>query len=254
VLDFPGELASYTASELASLAGVSKATVTRLIQRMGYRNYEEARLHVREERQAGSPLYLASRTQRSESELDSHLNSHLEQSCNNLQRTFSSLSNSELNQIARAILAARKVWVVGFRASHAFAAYLRWQVFQVKEEILVVPASGDTIGQYVASMTSRDVAVVFGLRRRPAGLQNILSRVIGSGAKVLYITDSEVVRHAEVEWQIQCRCKAVGPLDDHVAVIGICHLLATRVIELAGPQERDRLKSIEASHLDLREL
>ena len=43
VLDFPGELASYSASELARLSGVSNATVTRFIRRLGYTNFEAAR-------------------------------------------------------------------------------------------------------------------------------------------------------------------------------------------------------------------
>ena len=47
VCDFPGELASYSAQELAALAHVSKATVSRFVQRLGYENYEEARRHAR---------------------------------------------------------------------------------------------------------------------------------------------------------------------------------------------------------------
>ncbi|WP_454006545.1 MurR/RpiR family transcriptional regulator [Alcaligenes sp. Marseille-Q7550] len=54
-LDFPGDLAGYTASELASLAHVSNATVTRFIRRLGYTNYEAARKQVRSEKNAGSP-------------------------------------------------------------------------------------------------------------------------------------------------------------------------------------------------------
>ncbi|MBK9574021.1 MAG: hypothetical protein IPO43_15455 [Rhodoferax sp.] len=43
-------------------------------------------------------------------------------------------------------------------------------------------------------------------------------------------------------------------MDDHGAVIGICHLLTSRVFELAGPRERARLTAIEASHDALHEL
>ncbi|RQU38934.1 MurR/RpiR family transcriptional regulator [Burkholderia cenocepacia] len=35
VLDFPGDLASYTGAELAELASVSKATVSRFVRRLG---------------------------------------------------------------------------------------------------------------------------------------------------------------------------------------------------------------------------
>jgi DNA-binding MurR/RpiR family transcriptional regulator len=53
VLDFPGDLPSYAASELAALAGVSNATVTRFIKRLGYLHYDDARRQVREARGAG---------------------------------------------------------------------------------------------------------------------------------------------------------------------------------------------------------
>src|SRR6478736_10073993 len=62
VCDFPGELASYSAQELAALAHVSKATVSRFVQRLGYDNYEEARRHARADKQTGSRLFLATAT------------------------------------------------------------------------------------------------------------------------------------------------------------------------------------------------
>jgi hypothetical protein len=43
ILDFPGEIAAYSDTELAELAGASKAAVTRLIRRLGYASFEQAR-------------------------------------------------------------------------------------------------------------------------------------------------------------------------------------------------------------------
>ena len=42
-LDRPGELAAWNASELAEHAEVSNATVSRLVRRLGYGSYDEAR-------------------------------------------------------------------------------------------------------------------------------------------------------------------------------------------------------------------
>ena len=57
LLEFPGELASFAGNELAQLAGVSPSTVSRLIHRIGYDNYQEARRHARQEKKSGSPLF-----------------------------------------------------------------------------------------------------------------------------------------------------------------------------------------------------
>lgn len=250
VLDFPGDLPSYAASELATLAGVSNATVTRFIKRLGYRHYDDARRQVREERGAGSPLFLASRGAAPENRFDAGL----QRSQDNLQRTLARLDAAEVDTIARALLGARKVWVTGFRSSQSFASYFRWQMFQVKEDIHVVPNAGDTLGQYTASMVPADVVVVFALRRRPAGLHDVVDQIVRSGARVLYISDEQVARQPGLGWHLYCSCTSDSPLDDHVAVVGICHLLASRVFELAGPRERARLTAIEASHDALHEL
>jgi DNA-binding MurR/RpiR family transcriptional regulator len=250
VLDFPGDLPSYAASELAALAGVSNATVTRFIKRLGYLHYDDARRQVREERSTGSPLLLASRS----SNAESPFSASLDRSQDNLQRTLARLNPLQIDQMARALLGARKIWVTGFRSSQSFASYFRWQLFQVKEDIMVVPNAGDTLGQYTASITSRDVVVVFAVRRRPAGLPEVLAHIVRSGAQVLYVSDEQVARQVGMTWQLYCSCDSDSPLDDHVAVIGICHLLASRVIELAGPAERARLSAIEASYDALREL
>jgi len=250
VLDFPGDLASYAASELASLAGVSNATVTRFIKRLGYRHYEEARLQVREERGAGSPLLRASRSPAAENPFAASL----ARSQDNLQRSFARLDANGVDQIARALLAARKVWVLGLRSSQAFASYLRWQLFQVKEDVLLAPHAGDTLGQTLASVTARDVVVVFALRRRPVALGTLLAQLVQAGHRVLYISDEQVPRQSGLSWHLYCACDSDSPLDDHVAVTGLCHLLASRVLELAGPAERVRMTAIEASHDALREL
>ncbi len=250
VLDFPGDLHSYGASELAALAGVSNATVTRFIKRLGYLHYDDARRHVREERQAGSPLLLARRGAGSEH----HFSDLMDRAKDNLQRTLIRLNPAEISEMAKAMLDARKVWVAGFRSSQSFASYFRWQLFQVKEDTVVIPHAGDTFGQYTASMTADDVVVVFALRRRPAGLTDVMAQVVRSGAKVLYISDELLARQEGLAWHVYCSCDSDSPLDDHATVASVCHLLTSRVMELAGPKERARLSVIEASYDALHEL
>ena len=58
VLNFPGDLASYTATELAAIAEVSNAAVSRFVRRLGFANYDEMRRIARREQEEGAPLYL----------------------------------------------------------------------------------------------------------------------------------------------------------------------------------------------------
>jgi DNA-binding MurR/RpiR family transcriptional regulator len=184
----------------------------------------------------------------------SALRAHAEQGIANLEKTFLGLSLEEIDAIAEAMLQARHVWVVGFRTGHSFATYLHWQTFQVLEHISVLPLAGQTLGEHIAGMAKDDCAIVFGLRRRVRNIDDILRQIAGTGARTLYITDETVPRQKEPEWHIQCQTPAPGPLFNHTAVLALCHLLATRVIERAGAAGRKRLAAIETLHDALDEL
>src|SRR5690606_9964988 len=186
VCDFPGELASFSASELAELAHVSKATVTRFVKRLGYENYEEARRHARAERSTGSRFFLAASTDAGN---EQSINAHIRQGAANLEATLLSLTENQLSNVVAALLAARKVWVIGYRSSQPFAAYLQWQLTQVIEQIVALPGAGHTMGEHIVSMQEHDVAIVFGLRRRVSSMDALIEQIIKTGAQVVYITD-----------------------------------------------------------------
>src|SRR4029079_19449266 len=55
LLEHLDELAMYRSAELAELAGVSKATMSRLFRHLGFADFDEVRDHLRELRSAGEP-------------------------------------------------------------------------------------------------------------------------------------------------------------------------------------------------------
>ena len=101
VCDFPGELASYSGSELAALAHVSKATVSRFVQRLGYDSYESARRHAREEKQTGSRLFLASAAKAGSVQT---VQAHITQGIANLEATFLSITDAQIDAATQALL------------------------------------------------------------------------------------------------------------------------------------------------------
>jgi len=251
VCDFPGELASYSASELATLANVSNATVSRFVKRLGYDNYEEARRHAREEKQTGSRLFLTTSTDTAGVQ---SLGAHIAQGIANIEGTFATITDSQIDAAVEAMLASRKIWVLGFRSSHPFADYFQWQMTQVVENIVAIPGGGQTLGEHLVSVGKDDVVVVFGLRRRIARMEMVLSAIEKSGAKLLYITDEGVPHRQSAAWHFRCQTLAPGPLFNHVSAMAICHLLATRAIERAGAAGRTRLRGIETIGDALEEL
>ncbi|PZQ48399.1 MAG: MurR/RpiR family transcriptional regulator [Rhodovulum sulfidophilum] len=247
--DFPGELASYSASELADLAGVSKATVSRFVRRLGYATYEDARRHAREGQASGSRLFLAPAAAAGDP-----IAAHAEIGSANLRDTLARVDVPTLDAIAEAILSARRVWAIGFRASQPFASYLRWQLTQVLSQVAAIPGPGHTMGEHLASLAPDDLAIVFALRRRVAGTETLLSEITASGTPMLLISDEGMPPWPEATWHLRCQTRSNGPLFNHVAVMGLCHLIANRAIERAGAAGRERLRRIEQMNDALGEL
>ncbi len=251
VLDFPGDIAGYSASELAKLAHVSNATVRRFVRKLGYPSYEDARRSVRAEHHAGSPLFLAGSPK--SAPLGS-LAAHIEQSLSNIQSTFRGLIDDDLTTIAKEIVEARKVWVVGYRASHGLAYYFRWQIVQVVPEARLIPGPGETLAVTLASISRSDLVLVFALRRLVSVLPRLLAQVQRIGAKVVVVTNHREEKKLPANWTLRCHSQAPEPLHNHVAVMAACHILATRVLEQAGVPGRLRLATIETIHEALSKL
>src|SRR5262249_60841200 len=56
LLERPDEILSFSATELAALAGVSKATAARFFRNLGYADFNDVRLQAREERNRTGPV------------------------------------------------------------------------------------------------------------------------------------------------------------------------------------------------------
>jgi DNA-binding MurR/RpiR family transcriptional regulator len=251
ILDFPGELASYSASELAALVGVSNASVTRFVQRLGYASYEEARRHARDQRSAGSPLYLAPRPAGTSG---GGLAAHAQAAHDNIAATLRGIADAQLDAIAQAMVQARAVWFLGFRNNRNFAAYLRWQLAQVLPRTQVLPGPGETLAEYAVDIAAGDVLVVFALRRSPAVAAAFARHAAQAGAQVVFVTEPSSAEGAGARWVLHCHTAAPGPLDSHVAPMLLCELLATRALQAAGAAGRQRLAGVEAAHAALGEL
>jgi len=251
VLDFPGEMAGYTATEIAGLADVSNATVSRFVRRIGYGSYDEARRAVRDEQQAGTALLrFASSGPAAEGAVDAHrAQSHL-----NLDRTYAQMDDAPVDSLARALLAAPRVWTIGFRAGQSMAQYLGWQLSHVLPDVCVLPRAGETLAESTASVAAQDVVVLIALRRNARLSQAVAEVATDAGARLAVLEDRPAPGTAKATWRLTCVTSASGPLMNHVGCMAVCNLIAARTIELSGAQGRRRMARIEQAHRRFDEL
>ena len=138
IVEFPGDIAIFSATDLAARAKASNAAVSRLIKRLGYKDYRDAQRQVRKAQAAGEPIYLNSSMVLPTTHDDS-LRAHIDQDLQNLTNTFESISADGLNEAVKTVVKARKIWVIGFRNSYFFASYIRRQLIQARSDVIILP-------------------------------------------------------------------------------------------------------------------
>ncbi len=245
LLDFPGDLASYDAQELARLSGVSKATVSRFVRRIGFENYETARRAAREERQTGSRHFIA---HAEAPPAEDPLVLGMQEEMANIAWTLERIAPEEMEQLAEGILGARRVWLIGYRISRVFADYLYWQLLKVVPSATVIPQAGESLGEYTAEMTPDDVVILVALRRRAANTDRVIAELDRTGIPTALITDDGLQHDARARWHFRCRIETSSPQFNHAAVVNICHRIVSHTTLKAGSDARSRLRRIDEAN------
>lgn len=251
LLDFPGEVAAYDAQELARLSGVSKATVSRFVRRLGFDNYESARRAVRAESQTGSRYYIA-HAERVPPERQ--LATSLEEERENIAQTFDRLDTTQIDALAAAIVRSRKVWVAGYRISHSFAQYIYWQLVKVVPDAAVIPKAGESLGEHLAAMTPNDLVIWVALRQRMANTDAALEALRDLKIPTALIGDDGNETDTRVQWHFRCRIETSSPQFNHAAVLSLCHQIVTRATFAADVDSRARLRKIDELNARLGEV
>lgn len=248
ILETPGEISLYPASELASMIGVSNSTVTRFVRRIGYTNYDEMRQTARSARQWGSPLFLAS-GQASENPDAELMQRFMESEQQAMAFTLASLSPEMVDELSTALLKAHNLGFLGFRNSHYFASYARWQFIQFRKQTRMIPGPGETVAERIADLTEEDLVVVIGVRRIVGNLKRYLSALNKRGVKILLLTDpSARVAPKFATWTITCQVENEFVFDCYSGVLAVVRLLAYETFVKSGKAGREYLKDIEEQH------
>ncbi|HYD30274.1 MAG TPA: MurR/RpiR family transcriptional regulator [Azospirillaceae bacterium] len=245
LLEMQGDLAAYSATELAARAGVSKATAARLFRRLGYADYHEMRQQARDERQPGSPLAELEDAGGEKQSLTAHLSHDLQ----NLTRTVETLRSDAVADAVKILAEARRVWIVGFRNNHALALYARGLLAHVKPDVRMLPVGGYTVAEDLASLSAGDAMLALGFRRRLPVMRSILREAAAVGAKTVLLADptvDECARHATVT--LRCLSRGLTLFDSYVAPMSVLNYLCSQVALRLEVEAEARLERIERLH------
>ncbi|MCR8547549.1 MurR/RpiR family transcriptional regulator [Salipiger sp. P9] len=250
LLGNPAELAVLTATELAAQAGTSNATVSRFFRRLGYDSFEQARQQARRMRATGSPLYTGNSAPASK-----RISDILKSEIDVLEGTLTRLNPVTLREIVQAMATAPRIRTLGYRNSHFLAQYVTAQLGQIRRAVSPLLLPGQTQAEGIALLTEGDLAVVIGLRRRPAGFNQVVEEIAARGARILLMAD-QTIREAPAHatWTIDCQVDTTQFADAYSGAMAVLRLLAIETRRALGSAGQSYLEEVEALRNRLQEL
>lgn len=252
ILERKDDILTYSATEMADLAQVSKATAARLFRSLGYADFNEVREQSREERNRTEP-YRYSIGSSAERHFGKSIGAHLELEIANLTRTFEELGSDRLQQAAGLIKEAPKVWFLGLGPEEGIARLGRLLMSRLRHDVVQIGLHQGAWAEDLAMTGPRDALVVISLKPRPRLLRPILDYARTTRVNIIMITDQMSVAWARKYSSVVLPCHVashgIGP--SYTAIASAVRLLSVALAERTGARAAERLELIAEIHEEL---
>ena len=237
---------THSATEMAALSGVSKATTARFFQSLGYADFEEAKTQAREERNRTQP-YAYSPAGPEAVVLGRTIGNHLDLELLNLIRTFEEMQSDTLAGAAQLIAAAPRVWILGFGAEEGLARYARLTFARLRPDVLLLGTHLGSWAEDLAMTGPRDVLLVLTLEPRPQQLATIMAYARTTRMNVITLTDHQYFARAQrfSRLVIGCHVASYGNIPSHTTLLSMLRLMAIAFIGRSGETAQQRLSVID---------
>ena len=232
--------------DLAAEAGADPAAFTRLAKALGYSGWDELRAALTEARRPGQPSPFSGRTKggrRGPNAEVSLVADKLEAEAAGLAR----ISSSSVVGAAKALHAARRIWIAGFRSCRSVAELLNYQLRLFRpDEVQLVGGSGPE-DLDLGAFRSGDAVVVIGFA--PYSGASVLSARAAhdSGATLVAIADTAAAPMAEGADHLLLYEAAASPgfFPSLTGAIAVAQSLAAVTFVLGGTGAKRRLEETE---------
>lgn len=243
---------THTATELAGLAGVSKATTARFFRNLGYADFEEVRLQAREERNRKEP-YARFEPLPEPVSLGRTISDHLDLELSNLTRTFEEMRSDLLPKIATMLGRAPRIWFLGFGEEHGIARLGRALFTRLRHDVHQIEGTGQDWASELAQTGPRDVLIVLSFEPRPKLLRALLAHARTTRMQIITVTDhahaAQAERYSDVV--LPCHIASYGLLPTHATMLSVLRLIAVAYVGQNPEAVSRRLATLESINEEL---
>lgn len=196
VLDNPHDVALLSMRRQAQQAGVTPASMTRLAQRIGYDGYEQIRnLHAVALRAPEAQSFTAkagAQVNRQKKDGERAMAQTMLQQAAAQMAQLSTTAPQQLEQASRTLSAARRIYCVGMRSSHAIAWQFHYILTMIDSPSILLDGPGGTGIDRIGQIGAGDVLLAVSVAPYTRATIDLAELALARGAALVAVTDSEV--------------------------------------------------------------
>jgi DNA-binding MurR/RpiR family transcriptional regulator len=248
-------LLAYTASDLATMAGVSKATAARLFRSLGYGDFNEVRLQAREERNLAPPFRAGVDAPPPPGRPGgtNTIAQHLHGESDSLARSFESMQGGTLRTAAEAIASAQRVWLLGLGMDDGLARFAAPQLARLRPDVFVLGSAGELWAEQISNATARDALLLILTQPRVRIVEQVMAHALATRVRCVGIVDVRNAGWARRVTHVLLPC--FGARSEHAysatAAVSMLHLLTQHVAQRLGERATQRQAAIAGLRREL---
>jgi len=231
ILESYDKAAFMTASRLGKRVGVSESTVVRFAAELGYDGYPDMQRSL--QKMIRSRLTSVQRIEVTKDRLGDQdvVDAVLQSDIEKIRLTLEELDRSSFDAAVDAIVAARKIYIIGVRSSAALATFLSFYFTLIFDNVVLVPANTDSeVFESMFRVGEGDVAIGVSFPRYSSRTVRAMRFARDRGATTVAITDSEASPLAPISrYTLKARSDMASFVDSLVAPLSLVNALLVAV-------------------------
>jgi DNA-binding MurR/RpiR family transcriptional regulator len=251
VRDNPEKVALHSLRQLAELAKVHPSSLMRLVRELGFERYNEFRdpfkawLGGRRTTLRGRVEGLRSKGKRGR--MNETVAQVFAQDLADLEATSGQIMTEELAAAADIMIAARRVFIVGFRSLHSAAFFLDYNCRMIATNTVLIDGRGGALGDEVRDAGPQDAVVVLSHRSYSRDALRIARFAKDAGAKIISIVDSSLAPTAAFsEIKLVVAASHSSLLSSVVSTLSVVQALIAVIVSKLVDDVSETLKRNEA--------
>ncbi len=233
-----------TANRLGKTVGVSESTVVRFAVDLGFDGYPSMQKAMQE--MVLNRLTSVQRIEVANDRIGDHdvLSTVIQSDIDKLRRTGEMVSRDEFQASVDAVLAAKRIFIIGVRSTAPLANFLGYYLNYMFNNVHIVTTSGTSeMFEQIVGMKSDDAVIAFSFPRYSSSTIKAAQYCRSTGAEVIAITDHQESPLGQNATHVLCaKSDMVSLVDSLVAPLSVVNAL---IVALASKREKELHRTFE---------